>query len=364
MGIAWDTATMLTVFRRHLKSCKFAAKGRKHRHCGCPLAVEGKLRGRMVRRSLDMRSWDAAQKLVREWEVEGDRPVLVKDAVDRFLADRESMKLSEAMMRKYKHVAKELRDSIGTLPLRNVTVDDIRKLREAWKLAPITSQKRLEMVRKFFGFCVDSEWLDRNPAKLVRMPPAKYDPTMPYSDSEMEKILWAAESIREAHPMIPTGTEKKLLALVLLMRYSGLRISDACMFRRGELKDGKLFLRQQKTKHPVWVPLPQKVIDALNACDEGNERFFYAGIGKPKSCITEWQQRLKLVYEMAGIPDGHSHRLRDTFSVDLLSKGVPLHVVSVLLGHTSIKTTEKHYAPWVKSRQDALEGAVKLSWAS
>jgi len=59
---------MLTLFRRHLKSCKFAAKGRKHRHCGCTLAVEGKLRGQMVRRSLDMRNWDAAQKLVREWE--------------------------------------------------------------------------------------------------------------------------------------------------------------------------------------------------------------------------------------------------------------------------------------------------------
>jgi hypothetical protein len=31
--------------------------------------------------------------------------------------------------------------------------------------------------------------------------------------------------------------------------------------------------------------------------------------------------------------------------------------------HTSIKTTEKHYAPWLKSRQTALEDAVKLAWA-
>jgi integrase len=31
----------------------------------------------------------------------------------------------------------------------------------------------------------------------------------------------------------------------------------------------------------------------------------------------------------------------------------------MLLGHTSIKTTEKHYAPWVKSRQTAL----KLAWS-
>jgi hypothetical protein len=31
------------------------------------LAVEGMLHGRMIRKSLDIRSWDAAQKMIREW---------------------------------------------------------------------------------------------------------------------------------------------------------------------------------------------------------------------------------------------------------------------------------------------------------
>lgn len=357
-----QSSIVLTIFRRHLAGCKHRSKGRKYRHCACPLAVEGKLRGKMIRQSLDMRNWEAAQKLIREWEAEGKAEVTLGDAVDRFLDDRESMNLSDAMMRKYRNVAAELKGLGEAIPLRSITVDDIRKLREGWDLAPITSQKRLEMVRKFLQFCVDSEWIDRNPAKAIRLAPPKFEPTLPFSDEEIEKILWAAESIRVAHPKIPEETPKKLLALVLLMRYSGLRISDACMFRRGQLKDGKLFLRQQKTKHPVWVPLPKKATDALEKCDEGNEYFFWNQIGKPKSCVTEWQQRLKLVYEMAGIPDGHSHRLRDTFSVDLLSKGVPLHVVSKLLGHTSIKTTEKHYAPWVQELQDSLTAAVMATW--
>jgi len=72
----------------------------------------------------------------------------------------------------------------------------------------------------------------------------------------MEMILWAAEFIREARPRIPARTPAKLLALVLLMRYSGLRISDACMFRAAQLDDGKEFL-------------------------------FYDRVGKPESCIAE-----------------------------------------------------------------------------
>jgi hypothetical protein len=62
------------------------------------------------------------------------------------------------------------------------------------------------------------------------------------------------------------------------------------------------------------------------------------------------------------IQDGHFHRLRDTFSVRLLEKGVPLETVAVLLGNT-MQVCQKHYAPWVKSRQTALEAAVKATWA-
>ena len=57
-----------------------------------------------------------------------------------------------------------------------------------------------------------------------------------------------------------------------------------------------------------------------------------------------------------------SHRLRQTFAVDLLGKGVPLEEVSKLLGHVSIRTTEKHYAKWVQGRQDRLDSLVIGTW--
>ncbi len=53
---------------------------------------------------------------------------------------------------------------------------------------------------------------------------------------------------------------------------------------------------------------------------------------------------------------------RDTFAIELLLAGVPIDQVSILLGHSSIKITEKHYSPWVKARQEQLESSVKQSW--
>jgi integrase len=44
----------------------------------------------------------------------------------------------------------------------------------------------------------------------------------------------------------------------------------------------------------------------------------------------------------------------------LLENGVALDQVSILLGHTSVKTIEKYYAPWVRSRQKLLDEAVTV----
>ncbi len=37
--------------------------------------------------------------------------------------------------------------------------------------------------------------------------------------------------------------------------------------------------------------------------------------------------------------------------------------VSALLGHGSIKVTEKHHSPWVRARQEQLEADARRSWA-
>jgi hypothetical protein len=54
-----------------------------------PVAVEGKLHGRMIRQSLDVRSWEPAQKIVRGWEIHGqEKSIFLPDAYDRYLENQ------------------------------------------------------------------------------------------------------------------------------------------------------------------------------------------------------------------------------------------------------------------------------------
>ena len=46
-----------------------------------------------------------------------------------------------------------------------------------------------------------------------------------------------------------------------------------------------------------------------------------------------------------GIPDIRFHDLRRTFGYNLIKQGMPIYQLSKLLGHSSVTTTEKHYAP-------------------
>jgi integrase/recombinase XerD len=78
--------------------------------------------------------------------------------------------------------------------------------------------------------------------------------------------------------------------------------------------------------------------------------------------VGDWQRSLRKLFVLAAILDGHAHRFRDTFVVELLLAGVPLERVSMLLGHRSLKVTEKHSAPWVRARQEQLEADVRRSW--
>ena len=85
--------------------------------------------------------------------------------------------------------------------------------------------------------------------------------------------------------------------------------------------------------------------------------FFWNGESKLYTAIGNTRRTVTRILTTAGI-EGHPHRFRDTFSVSLLEKGEDLRTVQLLLGHTSIRTTEKHYAPFVDSFQRILDAAT------
>ena len=120
---------------------------------------------------------------------------------------------------------------------------------------------------------------------------------------------------------------RRVRALVLLMRFTRLRISDAATLPCARVGEGKLFLYTSKAGTPVHCPLPPVVIQALERIRRpGEAYFFWTGRSTPKTVITHWWSYIRKVFNLARVDQGHPHRFRDTFAVDLLVAGSSIGV--------------------------------------
>jgi integrase/recombinase XerD len=89
--------------------------------------------------------------------------------------------------------------------------------------------------------------------------------------------------------------------------------------------------------------------------------FFWDGKIKIQSARQDYSEWMRMAFDAAGISRENtnggmmlSHRLRDTFAVEFLKAGGRLEDLSILLGHSSLVTTERHYSAWVPERKERL----------
>ena len=360
---------MLTIYRRHKKSCGHRMEGRKYRRCRCPIWIDGTMQGKEIRESLGELDWEKAQKMVRDWELASE-PVAqisampITDAATKYAADAQARQLSGGTVKKYKRLFNRLENFAagrGVKYLDEVNLDLVAEFRASWKLGPRTAAKELERLKAFFSFARDREWIKKNPATGLKAPKTKLRPTLPYTQAEMIKILAAIDLYAKT---AGASNAQRLRAFILLLRYSGMRIGDTVRCGVDRIEKNRLFLYTQKTDTPVYCVLPDFVVKALDAAPRSSERFyFWSGASTLHSAVGKWQRRLQRLFELAEIPKGHAHRFRDTFACELLAAGVPMDRVSVLLGHQSIRVTEKHYAPWTQSRQEQIEADLARAWS-
>ena len=110
----------------------------------------------------------------------------------------------------------------GVATVDAIGLEDLNAFRDGRKVGARTWVKELTNVRHFLRFFVRNEWVLRNWAEMVQMPrglpPAKREP---YEPNEVARIIAACDQIgRGAYEQL------RARAMVLLMRYTALRISD------------------------------------------------------------------------------------------------------------------------------------------
>lgn len=184
-----------------------------------------------------------------------------------------------------------------------------------------TVSKSLRTLRTFTNLAVRYGVIEKNPFQWYRI--KKVNGKRQFlTISEFDIIF------KEYQSNLFKGIEKDIIRLFLFSCTTGLRYGDLKKFNTGCIEDGIIKLRMHKTGHDVSIPLSTK---AKHLLDDGLKVY----------CNKVTNRHLKTALRKSGIEKKVTfHVARHTFATISVTLGMPIEVVSKLLGHTDIKTTQ------------------------
>lgn len=395
----------LIIYRRHVKAC---IKGYEQNHrifppgtpkeiksdCTCPLVCSGTTPSqpkKLRHISLDTNDWDKARKTVKQLEAghateeTKQKAITVDAAAARYLQYKgpKGQNIERATLRKHEVMLQDrikpycIENDIQFLTAFDVadTVTDcflsFRNLNPnhnktgAFVDKPLgdrTKEKELDRYRSFLRFCQEQGWLKHNHAAKIKLGVSKPSPKYGLEPEE-EKQVWDAIELVTNRGQMDQYNSKELRALLMVLRYSGLGISDAVTLDHTQLvtrESGRGYaikvMDMRKTGDWVYIPITTDTVQTLHTLKfkgekAGRKFWFYTGNGERDTAINNWRERvdnlLKLAQEPPHKPFRHHatpHTLRHTFAIAALNNGADIKMVSRWLGHSSTKITEAHYA--------------------
>lgn len=129
-------------------------------------------------------------------------------------------------------------------------------------------------------------------------------------------------------------TYKNIGTYFLFSCFTGLRFGDLKKLQFNHINNGFIRLTQTKTKDPVSIPVNQKILNLIPK--NKTDGLIFNVLSNQKT-----NKHLKTIAQLAGISKNvTSHVARHTFATTALTIGIPIEVVSKLLGHRDIKTTQ------------------------
>lgn len=234
--------------------------------------------------------------------------------------------------------------------LLELTPDDIREYRrhmqnnEGW--APATINRRLQAVRKFYSFAMETGLIESNPASEVKLIP------IPASNSPRalapEEATSLLQAVQEGRPSLV----KRDYAIIQLLLQTGIKLGELTRLHLSDVQlqgdgEGLLLVGENDGSRCRRIPLNPFACAALQdylrvrPSSDGADNLFLSQGG---DCISvRTIQRLIHVYtRAAGLEDVSAHVLRRTFAVFTLADTGDISLVSRLLGHRSRETTAKY----------------------
>lgn len=226
-------------------------------------------------------------------------------------------------------------------------------------VSPRSTARLLSSLRRFYAYCRREEMIAEDPTRLIAAPKLGRPLPDTLSEDQVELLLHA--------PDTDTDLGLRDRAMLELLYATGLRVSELIGLREDQvnLRQGVLRVTGKGQKERL-VPLGEVAMDWIQRYVKTVRPVLLAGtlenalfVTHRKSGMTRqaFWYLIKRYAAQVGIRAHLSpHTLRHAFATHLINHGADLRAVQMLLGHSSISTTQI-YTHVAKARLKALHAA-------
>lgn len=208
--------------------------------------------------------------------------------------------------------------------------------------AQITLNKVIQRFRRCVKFAIAEEYLSKDPFLLYRAKRVKKEVVF-LSQNELRKLENHTFKIQRV---------QQIKDMFVFCCYSGLAFKEMSSLKKKDIVvgfDAKLWIKihRSKTSRSYSVPLLPKAKIIVDKYSQSKTEYVFPRISNPK-----FNAYLKEIADIIGIKINLTHHVaRKTFaSTVLLLNNVPMEVVSKLLGHSKMQTTQEHYGEIVQKQ--------------
>lgn len=219
------------------------------------------------------------------------------------------------------------------------------------RMKPRTIQLRVAALRSFYNYQMSQGRMKQSPAKYVQMPKAGQQLPATVSLEALTRYM-----MKPASTLATLETQ----ALTALLVETGIRIQEALDIKPADIDKRqhsiKVNGKGNKQRVVYYGEMTAAKMNALAAHIDYTQGFFHRD---------QRQYREMMTNELKGIIEYiHPHMLRHTFATEMLKNGTPLKYVSELLGHESVKTTERYtHVVNTECRKAAMSQAPRLEFS-
>lgn len=256
--------------------------------------------------------------------------------------------LSKNTIASYYSDIQQFLDFLSELKLEYMEIDEcsikrfLKNLKNK-KLSTKSIARKVSSLKHFYKYLIHKKLLLINPFVSIKQPKTIYSIPKPISEDQIESLLEAPDE------QTALGFRDK--TMFELMYATGMRVSEIVELKimQLNLNQGTIMIEGKGEKQRI-VPIGDYANDYLKEYldtirntllkNKVSQHVFLSNRSQKMTRQTFWHS-VKKYASMCGIyPLPSPHVLRHSFATHLLNRGADLRVVQLLLGHSSVSTTQ------------------------